>query len=112
MRAVLLPLFILALPGCDQRECRQVTRQVDRDWCFADEAMEEARRGDLQGALTRVSRIQAAAVETATIYRLIGTRVPGMDQATARELCTGLAPASQVTCLSDWDRPEVWGAGG
>lgn len=102
-------LALLSLPACGERDCGHVIRPTDRDWCFADEAVDHARVGDMGSAAMSMGRITDDLIRAVAVQRLIGARVPGIDRGSARELCAQLAAPHLEKCLEDWDRPEAWG---
>lgn len=107
MRLCLCVLLAGVLGGCST-DCGDVWDPLDRDWCWSDESASAAQAGDLSRANRLLGNVSSDRVRAATTERIVTIAPPGIDRASALQLCDALASANASRCRDSWDRPEMW----
>ena len=99
---------LILLAGCGQKDCAKVANADDRDWCYHEVVVQEAKANHLDLSLTALGQIQAPMVRAFAIQELMVADPKGMHKEQAEALCRTL-PTNQVeSCLRTWSRPHLW----
>lgn len=99
---------LILLSGCGDRDCATISGADERDWCYHEVVVREAKADRLETALASLEHIQAPMVRGFAIQELMAANVKGMHKEQAEALCRTL-PSNQIeSCLRTWSRPHLW----